>query len=154
MPVVLLCLSLLAILPSSAQAGCSDEAFEESVQIYDAALKESSEDTKIELPERAFSTCQSHGHFARGYARLGRLYLNRGDSENAMKWLVLANRFRAVLLQQSLSDLSETNRLPTRIYRDRGNAERSLAHTSLYHAVSKIRGEKPCRDYITSVEAY
>ncbi len=120
----------------TAYAGCSDESFLEAEKIYAEALKEASPERRIELLEKAFSVCPEHGGYAGGYYTLGKLYYDRGDAEKAFEWLKEADRFKAALLQRSPDDLADVNKLLGRIYKERGDLERSLIHLNIYRALA------------------
>ncbi len=129
------------------EAGCPDEDYLAAEKMYLEARKEPSAKEKIELLERAFSTCPSHGNHAEGYYELGKIYFEANEKEKAFEWLAQANKFRAAMLDRSLGDLAQTNLLLGKLYKERGDAEKALIHLNIYRALTK-RESKEVSQYI------
>lgn len=151
---ILLLVTTLALHAGGAHAGCSDEQFEQSVALYQKAVSESSVEAKIAGMEQAFEACPAHGHHAQGYYELAKLYLEQGNKEKAISWLERANRFRNVLLQRSIKDLVDINKLLSQLFKESGNRERAAYHHSRYAALLALQGETPDKDYVVDAAAY
>jgi outer membrane protein OmpA-like peptidoglycan-associated protein len=152
---VIMTIAIIAVgLPYSglSYAGCSDENFLEALEIYEDALQADSEAKKIKLFEHAFKACPSHGRFAEGYHLLGKSYLDLGQKEKAFKWLLQANRFRAVLLQRSMKDLAQTNLLLARLYKEKDNKEKTLVHLNVYKALADLSDTRAGREFLDNPE--
>ncbi len=152
--IVAVTLICFAFYGDCAQAGCSDRKYLEADAMYRKALKASSPQEKIDLFERAFATCPSHGNHADGYYKLGKLYYDRKEPDKAFEWLLQANRFRSALIEDSVADLAQTNLLLSNLYRDKGNAEQALIHLNIYRALSNRRNKGLEQSLIDNAEAF
>jgi outer membrane protein OmpA-like peptidoglycan-associated protein len=137
-----------------AYSGCSDDEYAEALKIYEDALKAGSPSEKIELFERAFKICPSHGRFARGYYLLGKAFLDLGQKERAFEWLLQANRFRAVLLQKAMKDLAQTNLLLAQLHKENGDEEKALVHLNVYKALADLRSKRAGREFLDNLEDF
>ncbi|MBI5568363.1 MAG: OmpA family protein [Desulfomonile tiedjei] len=136
------------------RAGCSDEEFLKAEELYQQGTKEADADKRIDLFRRAFEICPSHSAHAQGYYSLGKLLQQKGDQEQALKWLQQANRFKAVMLQRSSDDLADTNLLLGNLYRDRGEAEKALVHLNIFKALSRFHDKKLDQDFLDNADRF
>lgn len=135
-------------------AACSDEDFFKAEENYQKALNESAADTKIGLLENAFKLCPATGSYAQGYYLLGRLLYDRGDTNKAFEWLFHANRFKAVMLQQSVDDLAQTNLLLGNLYRQKGEPEKALIHLNIYRALTRFHDKSLDKSFIDNADSF
>ena len=135
-------------------AGCSDERYLEADRILQRALESDSPAEKIELLERAFAICPSHGNFAHGYYALGKLYYERNDKDKSIEWLLEANRFRVPLTESSPEDLAQTNMMLGKLYRERGQDELALIHLNIYKALTKKRTKEFDQNLLANADAF
>ncbi len=135
------------------QAGCPDEDYLAAEKMYQEGRKQASVKEKVEVLERAFNTCPSHGNHAEGYYELGKIYFEANEKEKAFKWLAQANKFRAALLDRSLGDLAQTNLLLGKLYKERGDAEKALIHLNIYRSLTKQESKEVSQYFIDNAES-
>jgi len=133
---------------SLVQAGCSDKEYLEAERIYEEALQETAIDKRMNLFEKAFEVCPSHGNHAQGYYLLGKFYYEVGQKDKALAWLVEANRFRSVLLQRSAKDLADVNCHLGKLYQAGGDLENALIHFNMCKSLKNYPDERLERDLI------
>ncbi|MBI5251116.1 MAG: OmpA family protein [Desulfomonile tiedjei] len=145
-----ICISVSAcfFLCAQVSAGCSDEDFAKSHELYKLAIEEQDLGKKTRMFEEAFDICPDHGSHAEGYFLLGKIYWEAGDHEKAMNRLLKANRFRAILLQRSKSYLAETNRLLGELFKMNGDAEKASLHFRTSEALAAYEDSKLQKDLI------